>query len=145
MPTLLNDTIIPLVAIESGAHDVWRASLAIGGMTCASCSASISQELLKIEWVRDVTVNLLSNTAMVEFIGKEHADMIVQHIEDIGFEAGIDTVVSLKNEAPVNSSRTVELLIDGMFCAHCPPRVLGALKKFGDQLMVDHKPTIKDP
>ena len=61
----------PLVVIDSGEfQDTWRASLVIGGMTCAACVVTITEELEKKDWIRKVAVNLITNSATVDFIGE---------------------------------------------------------------------------
>jgi len=84
----------PLVVIDSTANEtVWRASIAIGGMTCAACSGAITKELEKRDWVRSVVVNLISNSATVDFVGEGHKTDIASIIEDIGYDATLDSVV----------------------------------------------------
>ncbi|KAI9054245.1 hypothetical protein LZ554_001413 [Drepanopeziza brunnea f. sp. 'monogermtubi'] len=119
--------------------DLWRASLAIGGMTCAACVGAITEDLEKNDWVKKVVVNLISNSATIDFIGEHHKDDIVRSIEDIGYEAAIDTVVDTNQTNSVirSGERTMEIQVDGMVCEHCPPRVHAALKIFGNKVKVD--------
>jgi Cu+-exporting ATPase len=143
------ETRLPLVLVESNdIEDTWRASVAIGGMTCAACVSAISEELGKKGWVKNVAVNLISNSATIDFVGEHHKDEIVESIEDIGYDASIDTVVDFKELEKVTSrsgSRSVEILVEGMFCGHCPPRALAALKNFGDRILVEKALTLDDP
>ncbi|KAL2194325.1 ATPase, P type cation/copper-transporter [Corynascus similis CBS 632.67] len=125
--------------------DLWRASLAIGGMTCASCSNNITRELKKKDWVLDVTVNLLTNSASVDVQGRTNADKLVEAIEDLGYDATLDTVVSLAQETGEDRKRTVEIRIDGLYCEHCPDRVTKSLAGFRRQLEVLTPPTRKRP
>jgi len=135
---------------EDPLQNVWRASLAIGGMTCASCATAISKELEKKAWIKNVTVNLISNSATVDFIEKEQEGAIVEAIEDIGYDATIDTVVDVKaienaQASREAASRTVDILVDGMYCDHCPPRILTSLQTFGDQIKVEKALSVNDP
>ena len=129
--------------------EVWRATLAVGGMTCASCSGAISEELKMRSWIRDVAVNLIANRATVDFIGRDKLDQIVKGIEDIGYAATIDTVERLNGAAEaqsrLNSLRTIEIQVDGMFCQHCPSNVLNALRVFEDRIKVEKPLTVQDP
>ncbi|EDO65348.2 hypothetical protein GE21DRAFT_9366 [Neurospora crassa] len=59
-------------------------------MTCASCANSITNEMKKRDWIQDITVNLLTNSAIVEFTGRENANKLVGEIEDLGFEATLN-------------------------------------------------------
>jgi Cu+-exporting ATPase len=148
---VMEEKAIPLVVVDSGeAEDIWRASLAIGGMTCAACSGTITEELEKKDWIKKVVVNLISNSAIVDFIGQEHKNDVAESIEDIGFDAAIDSVINLKEAQKTSSegsavTRTVEILVDGMYCEHCPLRILTALEQFGDRLKVEKALDLQDP
>jgi P-type Cu+ transporter len=140
----------PLVVVDSeGRQDLWRASLAIGGMTCAACVVAITEELEKRNWVKRVAVNLISNSATVDFNGEQHKDDIVEGIEEIGYDATLDSVVDLKvlqNATPQNNtSRTAEILVAGMFCEHCPPRIYSSLEAFGDRVKVERPLDLANP
>ncbi|KAK1779678.1 E1-E2 ATPase-domain-containing protein [Copromyces sp. CBS 386.78] len=132
----------PKARRESSASDTWRATLSIGGMTCASCANSITNEMKKRDWVQDITVNLLTNSATVEFIGgKENADKLAGEVEDLGFEATLneETLVNVtiqdqdadpeeqEQEQQRQKRREVEIRIQGMYCEHCPSRVSASL------------------
>ncbi|KXX83349.1 putative copper-transporting ATPase HMA5 [Madurella mycetomatis] len=130
---------------DASKPDSWRATLAVGGMTCAACANTITKELRKKDWIKDVTVNLLSNSATVEFHGKANADKLVEAIEDLGFDAALDNVVSLDQEADESHERTVEIRVDGLYCEHCPSRVTSSLAGFRKQLKVITEPTRQRP
>ena len=139
-----------VVVASADSQDVWRASLAIGGMTCASCVNAISEELQKKNWTKKVTVNLISNSATIDFFGKQHQGDIVETIEDIGYDATIDSVIDLKTLQNTVSPRQdtvrhVGILVGGMFCDHCPPRILSALTQFGDRVKVEKPLSLIDP
>jgi heavy metal translocating P-type ATPase len=125
--------------------DSWRATLAVGGMTCASCANTITKEMKKNDWVKDVTVNLLTNSATVDFEGRDNADKLVDAIEDLGFEATLDTVTNLAQAVAEDHERTVEIRIDGLYCEHCPDRVTKSLAGFQRQLEVVTPPTRQRP
>lgn len=140
----------PLVVVDSiEDQDVWRVSLAIGGMTCAACVGAITQELEQKNWVRKVTVNLISNSATVDFEGENHKDDILKRIEDIGYDATVDMVVNLKtvlNALPQKAiSRTVDISVGGMFCEHCPSRIHSSLESFGDIVKIEKHLTLANP
>ncbi|KAK4101575.1 heavy metal translocatin [Parathielavia hyrcaniae] len=125
--------------------DTWRATLAIGGMTCAACANSITRETKKRDWVRDITVNLLGNSATVDFQGRDNADKIVEAIQHMGYDASLNEVVSLVQEAAEDHERTVEIRIDGLYCENCPDRVVKSLAGFRRQLEVLTQPTRQRP
>ncbi|KAJ4421341.1 hypothetical protein N0V85_000211 [Neurospora sp. IMI 360204] len=142
-------------ARRESSSDTWRATLSIGGMTCASCANSITNEMKKRDWVQDITVNLLTNSATVEFAGKENADKLVGEIEDLGFEATLneETLVNVaiqeeerSNPEEEQQRREVEIRIQGMYCEHCPSRVSASLVAgFRRQLDVISQPSHQRP
>ncbi|KAK3998291.1 putative type IB cation-transporting ATPase [Cladorrhinum sp. PSN332] len=126
--------------------DIWRATLSIGGMTCAACSSKITEQMKKKDWVKNITVNLLSNSATIDFRGQENANKLVEAIEELGYDAASDTVVSLgDDEEPPDEQRTVEIKIDGLYCSFCPRRVVKSLAGFRRQLEVIGEPTTERP
>lgn len=122
----------------------WRATLAVGGMTCASCAKTISDQIQKIEWVEKISVNLIANSATIDFMDKSNARKLVDAIEDMGFDAVLDRVISLKTEDGVQK-RKVELKVDGMFCSHCPGRLQESLSIFKDGVAIEKALTVQDP
>ncbi|KAK9850885.1 ATPase [Penicillium brevicompactum] len=113
--------------------DEFRAQISIGGMSCASCANSITAELQQLDFVKEVSVNLLTNSATVTYIGiPQNADKIVEQIDDIGFEASLDEV-SPSAPAPLPASSPVtfvtEIAITGMTCGSCVGGVTRGLEE----------------
>ncbi|QSZ36286.1 hypothetical protein DSL72_007412 [Monilinia vaccinii-corymbosi] len=135
-----------LVIIDSISSSTFRASLAIGGMTCAACANNIVVGLKKKSWVKDVVVNLISNSATVDFEDEKHTSQIVEEIEDLGYDAALDSVVDLKLEPQKQKVlRTVEIMVDGMYCGHCPPRINDSMKSFGDRVTIERALSLENP
>ncbi|OBZ70406.1 putative copper-transporting ATPase HMA5 [Grifola frondosa] len=198
-------------------------TLSIGGMTCASCSNTITQAVSELPGVSDVVVNLLGHSATATVAWPDLAQAVAQTIEDVGYDAEIFSVepvhasppslldqstphsdedgprrltlfvgelmsqihgvsevavnllgksatavierpelASQVQEAienagyeadvissePLNfskgprgalenaSPRTVSLRVEGMFCAHCPEKVMTALSSLGPQVTI---------
>jgi copper ion binding protein len=107
----------------------WKAIFAIGGMTCSACSGSIREALKPLSWIETADINLVSNSATIVFLGKEHLEEIKEAIEDAGFDANLDTIVSEDADPEPVSERLVSIRIDGMFCHHCPGRITRALEE----------------
>lgn len=59
----------------------------IFGMTCASCQQNIQKTISKIKGVQAVTVNLVSNTMVVESDDKVSANEIIKKVVSIGYNA----------------------------------------------------------
>lgn len=125
--------------------DIWRASYAIGGMTCSSCVSAITKALEKFEWVKKVVVNLMSNSASVIFEGKTHVEQIAQAIEEIGYDATLSDIGAVKPFDRDESQRTVTIRVDGMYCDHCPARILDSLQSYRDRLQVVKPLTTANP
>jgi heavy metal translocating P-type ATPase len=128
----------------------YEAVLSIGGMTCASCTGGIDRGLSGLPYVESVNVTLMTNSAKVVFSGNENLGNIVKAVEDLGYDCSVERC-ELKDQAErpdrtQSQRRLVMLRIDGMFCNHCPTRVVDAIKaNYSDQITVEHVPTIKDP
>lgn len=121
---------------ERRSAQVHRVTLSIGGMTCASCAASITNALKALEFVQAVNVNLMTNSATVAFVGaKTLSEKIVESVEDAGFDASI---VDLSPSATTNntSQRKLNELrfravfnLGGMTCASCTSSIEESLRK----------------
>ncbi|KAL8393661.1 hypothetical protein RB595_003407 [Gaeumannomyces hyphopodioides] len=136
--------------VTTDAEDapVWRATLAIGGMTCAACSNTITQDLKRQDWISNITVNLLTNSATIDFLDKDKTDQIVEAIESLGYDAAVDSVVAIQeSDDAARQERTVEIAVEGMYCEHCPSRVTRSLAPFASQysLTIDKEPTRQHP
>ncbi|KAJ5384543.1 ATPase P-type K/Mg/Cd/Cu/Zn/Na/Ca/Na/H-transporter [Penicillium concentricum] len=105
--------------------------IAITGMTCGSCVGGVTRGLQELPFIRDVSVNLLSHSGRVEFEGRDNLDKIIEKIEDLGYDAAVNSVSPLKvgtEKLSTAQIRTISIQVDGMFCHHCPQTVLGAVK-----------------
>ncbi|KAK4935242.1 hypothetical protein LTR10_023669 [Elasticomyces elasticus] len=125
--TLVNDR-PAVIDIDGTADDGDRgpyiATVTIGGMTCSSCSSTITKELTGLDFVETVDVSLMTNNARVIFPGpKGDSDKIVEAIEDLGYEATVNDVVPLERTKPSPEDESDEykatLSIGGMTCGSC--------------------------
>lgn len=109
----------------------FTATLSIAGMTCAACILSINEGVQELQFLEDVSVSLLTNSATVTFAGpKDNINQILERIEDRGYGCHIDNIIEvggLQEGDDEQAERTIMIRIDGMFCDHCPQRVLDAL------------------
>ncbi len=86
-------------AAPAGSDSVGKVTLAVMGMTCASCSAVVEKTLGKLPGVGKASVNLANETAAVEF------DPAIVGIDDLVGAirgAGYDAIV--KVEAPLGTA-----------------------------------------
>ncbi|ESZ95666.1 hypothetical protein SBOR_3967 [Sclerotinia borealis F-4128] len=140
------NALVVIDSIDSISSQTFRASLAIGGMTCAACANNIVVGLKKKSWVKDVVVNLISNSATVDFDDEKYTSDIVEEIEDLGYDAALDSVVDLKPEPQKRQVlRTVEIMVDGMYCSHCPPRINDSIKDFDDRITIERALSLENP
>lgn len=105
--------------------------IAITGMTCGSCVGAVTRGLEELSFIRNISVNLLSHSGRIEFEGEGNLDKIVEKIEDMGYDAAVNSVHPLddfKDEASSLQPRVVSIHVDGMFCHHCPEKVLSAIE-----------------
>ena len=110
----------------------------ISGMTCASCSSSIETNLSKVNGVKSVQVNLLSEMAVVTLEKESTLDakQIISEIEDYGFGAEFISqaiMTSPRQSRPKSTSHqegeVIVLSIEGMTCASCVSSIEEGLKK----------------
>jgi heavy metal translocating P-type ATPase len=125
--------------------DTWRATYAIAGMTCSSCVGSITRALEMFDWVVRVEVNLISNSATVVFKGKSHLREIAKAVQELGYDAKLSIVDDPNRAHQQDSQRMVTIRIDGMYCDHCPLRILEALKAHGTGLKIEGTLTRRNP
>ncbi|OXV06324.1 hypothetical protein Egran_05908 [Elaphomyces granulatus] len=127
----------------------FTAALSISGMTCAACILSINEGVQELQFLEDVSVSLLTNSATVAFAGpRDNIDQIVERIEDRGYGCHVENMVEVGGlpEDDKQAERTVMIRTAGMFCDHCPQRVLEALSSsFTGLLAVDKPPSHEDP
>ncbi|MEJ7669911.1 MAG: heavy metal translocating P-type ATPase [Casimicrobiaceae bacterium] len=95
------------------ATQTLRFDLGIMGMTCASCVARIEKALRALPQVREVTVNLATETATVAADAGTDVSIIGSAVERAGYSLAKDSL---------------ELHIEGMTCASCSGRVEKALR-----------------
>ena len=85
-----------------------KLTLAVGGMTCAACSARVEKVLRQQEGVIEANVNLATNRAAVTFDPKVVTiEQIIKSVTDTGYEA-----------QPADMAKA-EFKVGGMTCAAC--------------------------
>jgi len=70
----------------------------IQGMTCSSCSSHVEKAVCKLEGIKNVNVNLLSNSMIVEYDETQlENDVITKAVIDAGYGASVSTA-QVKNQ-----------------------------------------------
>jgi heavy metal translocating P-type ATPase len=133
--------------VDNGSpKPLWRAVLSVGGMTCAVCANTITSEVEKHPWVSKVVVNLVGNSATVDYTDPERTQDIVDAIEDIGYEVALNENINLQKERESSDEREVEIAIEGIFCPRCPARICETLRSFGPtSLEILREPSVEEP
>ncbi|KAK1851235.1 copper resistance-associated p-type atpase [Colletotrichum chrysophilum] len=129
----------------SSTDNLWQASLSIMGMTCSSCVGTVTGALEKLPYTESVNVNLVTSSGVVNFHDKSHLNNIVSTIEDLGYEATLNNLIEVNSDRLKDSHRVLSIKVTGMYCAHCPGRVLAAFSPFGDRLSVQDHGTLENP
>ncbi|KAG1892472.1 heavy metal translocatin [Suillus subluteus] len=117
--------------IDDVAHLV---TLSVGGMTCSSCSGTITEMVSQLPGISEVVVNLLNNSATVTVARKDLVGSVTKTIDDCGFEVDVIKIEPLipltsTNNATTTGPRKLSLRVDGMYCQHCPAKIMTALNK----------------
>ena len=87
-------------------------TLAIEGMSCASCIGRVEQALQDVPGVTKANVNLAMERADIRFVGVLDLSMLEKAVEEVGYKVPM---------------RPVTLAIEGMTCAGCVGQVEKAL------------------
>ena len=131
------------------APRIQRATLSIGGMTCVACPNAITRGLWELPFVKSVNITLMTSGGDITFEGKDNLEKILEKIDDLGYDCTVvdsDSIQTIDNKDSTVPKRTVNLCISGMFCDHCPPRIVDALScAYPTLLEIIKSPTIKDP
>ncbi|MDD5186084.1 MAG: heavy metal translocating P-type ATPase [Paludibacter sp.] len=87
----------------------------VTGMTCSSCVAHVEKSVTKLEGVKTVNVNLLTNSMTVIFDEQNlNAVSIEKSVEDAGYEAHVREVASAATTTPTPKIDFVRLEQDEM-------------------------------
>jgi Cu+-exporting ATPase len=100
---------------QATAPDRYKLTLAIGGMTCASCSRTITEAVACIPGVHEVSINFIENSGACVLDADKLAQLVRDTIDDCGYNAQIVSVgLESRNVSPPvkTSIRTVALKVD---------------------------------
>ncbi|EWY79734.1 hypothetical protein FOYG_17129 [Fusarium oxysporum NRRL 32931] len=130
---------------SSPSASLWQATFSIGGMTCSSCVGTITEALKQKHWITSVDVNLVTHSATAVFEDKNNLNEIIDAVEALGYEASLNDVVDLNKRNAHNARRVLSVKVEGLYCEHCPDRIMKAVKSFGDRITVDTPATTNNP
>ena len=133
---------------KSMSKQLYRVTLSIEGMVCATCTSTISKGLLELDFVQGAKVVLVNNSGEVVFEGRSNLDKIIEWIQESGFDVLVQHIEEIGDSTSLirSSQRTVQIKIDGMYCNHCPLRVSELLAThFGSEIAVEQQATLNVP
>ena len=95
-----------VTAVEKAGYDVKHQefTLAITGMSCATCVGRVEKALLKVRGVQSVSVNLATELATVDTVGEIPAELLIKAIEAAGYTATLPASQSETSGSNVVSS-----------------------------------------
>lgn len=104
----------------------YTASLSIEGIRCGSCTGKITAGMEVLPFVTKVNIDLLTNSGVVDFHGKDNIDLILENVSDLGYSA---TLVNLVEPRPKSSPTYIATLsIEGMSCGSCIGKITTGLE-----------------
>ncbi|KAL6711869.1 hypothetical protein ACN47E_002912 [Coniothyrium glycines] len=129
-----SDTFV--VVDSTPSSEVYKATLALSGMTCSSCVSAITHAVQQHAWVRSVNVNLLTNSGVVVFEGKHRCAEIVDTVEGCGFDVTVEQLEEVKSKTTRSTPPTrlqperwrAMYALGGLTCAACVGNVTRALQ-----------------
>ena len=146
------DEVQPLHNQTTSSHpSIFRATLSLEGMTCGSCVGTITRGLEGLEVVRSINIDLIGCSGIVEFEGKENLDQVLEKIDDLGYDAKVVKIEGVESntvseDEMQTADRTITFAVVGMYCEHCPGRVVRALlDAVESSIRVSQEPTLRNP
>lgn len=104
----------------------YQATIAIGGMTCASCSQRVEHAVRDVmKEGESVSVDLLNNVAKVTVANKQSVQKILLSIRDTGYDAKLFEILPVTTE----SKYKVTAAIGGITCAACASTINNVVKE----------------
>ena len=95
----------------------------IQGMTCSSCSAHVDRAVNKLDGIKSVNVNLLSNNMLVEYDEKiTDTDNIIKAVVDAGYGASISKDIKnerQKEEKKLNNQDSIKSMKNRLIISIC--------------------------
>lgn len=98
---------------KDNKKDFEKASLSIGGMTCASCVSHVEEALKGVKGVKGAVVNLATGKASVDYDPSQTSLSVMKKaVDGIGYEVVLSTAL---------------LRVTGMTCASCVENIQKAV------------------
>ena len=82
----------------------------ITGMTCSACSAHVLNAVKEVEGVKDVNVNLLTNSMTCEVVAEENVTKIITSVKNAGYGISEKTNENGESEAKAEYKKSLKTL-----------------------------------
>ena len=153
----VDDAVSPSkVLVDNMPHLI---TLSIGGMTCSSCPATITEMVSPLPGISEVVVSLLNHSATVVVARRDLVPSVTETIDDCGYEVEVIKVEPFISSAsgcdkPKTGLRNLLVRVDGMYCQwvdlivltwivtdlvrirDCPAKIMTALQKLQPEVTV---------
>lgn len=91
--------------MQNNIKNIERIIAPVEGMTCASCVARVEKSILKVEGVKNVSVNLATEKAMIEFdSSKIDLNKIAETVEDAGYKIDFSSLADKAGKKEISES-----------------------------------------
>jgi len=135
-------------------ENTYELLISIGGMTCSVCTGKVKETIEGLgPWIRNVSINLMSNSGLVTFQtsgdGKVEMQQIIDEIESIGYEVALDRLTNLGTQSIGEESsgrRSIALKVKGITSEDCTQKIIHAFETtFLGALEIETEPTVRSP
>lgn len=141
---------IPIVKTEQFVQDLVRSTFMIEGMTCASCSSAVDRALRRHPEIKEVSIDVLSHKGVIVHDRNISPSAIKDIIEHGGYgadlssaEARPETAKDKQNANGIDTPRSVDIRIQGVYCGNCITQINNHLSS---QPLNDYTPvTLANP
>jgi P-type Cu+ transporter len=123
----------------------YKVIASIGGMTCGACANTIQDQTETLDYVKEVKVNLIANSAEFIVSDSSKAPLLKEAVEDLGYHFEQVSIEEVRSSNLKKNSRSVNLKVVGMFCEHCPDNINEVLHAYGDALVIDDPIALDNP
>ncbi|GEQ71271.1 hypothetical protein JCM33374_g4952 [Metschnikowia sp. JCM 33374] len=123
----------------------------IGGITCAACVNSVMAAVQDLPFVLDCGINAVTKSG--QFIlessdasdGKTNLEKLAETVDDCGFDFELIKDEKINFTSGQRQSRSINIRVDGMFCAKCPGAIMSYLETFGEAVVIENPITLDQP
>ena len=143
---------------KASAPGLVTTTIAVEGMTCASCSSSIESAFKNVDGVQSIVVDLGTDRAVTTHDpAKISAEKVAEIIEDRGFDAKVvrSEPVGGYGRRSISDSTphlaTTTIAVEGMTCGACTAAIEGGFKdvagigNFTVSLIMERAVVVHDP